>query len=185
MSKLTSFTFISLNGFFKGQNEDTSWHSHSGEAAEYSNTASSSDNILLFGRKTYEMMAGFWPTDQAAEMFPIVAKNMNKAHKIVCSNSLKKANWKGTTIMKGDIIEQVKQLKLNSNKDITILGSGSLLTQFSDAGLIDQYTLMLDPIALTAGTTIFDGLQQHLQLKLVSTHVFKKDGIVLLNYERK
>lgn len=185
MSKLTSFTFITLNGFFKGQNEDTSWHPHGGEAGKFANEASSADNILLFGRKTYEMMASFWPTPMAAELMPIVAENMNKSQKIVCSNTLKNADWKNTNIIKGDIIEQIKQLKKTSKKNITILGSGSLLTQFSDVGLIDQYTIMLDPVALGKGTSIFEGLQSNLELKLSSSRVFEKDGIVLLNYERK
>lgn len=185
MSKLTSFTFITLNGFFKGPNEDTSWHPHGGEASEYANNASGSDNILLFGRKTYEMMAGFWPTPMAAELFPIVAENMNKAQKIVCSNSLKTADWQNTSILKGAISEQLKKLKQDSSKDITILGSGSLLTQLSDAGLIDHYTIMLDPIALGKGTSLFEGIQKQLDLKLVSSRVFEKDGIILLDYERK
>ncbi|HXB41884.1 MAG TPA: dihydrofolate reductase family protein [Bacteroidia bacterium] len=185
MSKLTSFTFITLNGFFKGQNEDTSWHPHGGEATKFANDASSANNILLFGRKTYEMMASFWPTPMAAELMPIVAENMNKSQKIVCSNTLKNADWKNTSIIKGDIVEQIKQLKQKSKQGITILGSGSLLSQFSDAGLIDQYTIMLDPIALGKGTSIFDSIQNNLELKLVSSRVFEKDSIVLLNYERK
>ena len=185
MSKLTSFTFITLNGFLKGQNEDTSWHPHGGEATKFANEASSAGNILLFGRKTYEMMASFWPTPMAAELMPIVAENMNKSQKIVCSNTLKNADWKNTSILKGDIVEQIKQLKQKSNKGITILGSGSLLSQLSNAGLIDQYTIMLDPIALGKGTPIFDGIQSNLELKLISSLVFEKDSIVLLNYERK
>lgn len=185
MSKLNSFTFITLNGFFKGQNEDTSWHPHGGEAAKYANKSSGSDNILLFGRKTYEMMAGFWTSPTAAELFPVVAANMNNAQKIVCSNSLKKADWKNTTIVKGDIIEQISQLKKTGGKPITILGSGSLITQLSDARLIDQYTIMLDPIALGNGTSIFNGIQYTLELKLTSSKEFKKDGILLLTYERK
>ena len=190
MGKLTSFTFITLNGFFKGPKEDTSWHPHGGEASEYANKASGSGNILLFGRKTYEMMANFWPTPMASELFPVVAENMNKSQKIVCSNTLKPNSiivkgWKNTTILKNDIIEQIAQLKKSSNKDLTILGSGSLLTQLSDVGLIDQYIIMFDPIALGKGTSIFEGLKNRLDLKLSSTQIFKKDGIVVLNYERK
>ncbi|HXD94724.1 MAG TPA: dihydrofolate reductase family protein [Bacteroidia bacterium] len=185
MNKLTSFTFITLNGFFKGQNEDTTWHSHREEAGKFANEASSADNILLFGRKTYEMMASFWPTPMAAELFPIMAKNMNKSEKIVCSKTLKNVDWNNTTILKGDLVEQIKQLKQNAKKNITILGSGSLLTQLSDAGLIDQYTIMLDPVALGKGTSIFEGIQSNLELKLVSSRVFEKDGVVLLNYEKK
>jgi dihydrofolate reductase len=185
MSKLTSFTFITLNGFFKGQNEDTSWHPHDGEAAEFANDASSADNLLLFGRKTFEMMAGFWPSPMAFELFPIVAENINKSQKVVCSNTLKKTDWKNTTIMSGNIIEQIRQLKQTTKKSITILGSGSLLSQLSDASLIDNYTIMLDPIALGKGTSVFDGIKSNLELKLISSRVFEKDGIVLLNYERK
>lgn len=185
MGKLTSFTFITLNGFFKGQNEDTSWHPHGGEAAKYANDASSADNILLFGRKTFEMMASFWPTPMAEELFPIVAQNMNKAEKIVCSNTLKTTDWKNTTIIKDDIVEQIKQLKEKSEKGITVLGSGSLITQLSDEGLIDQYTIMLDPVALGSGTSIFDGIKNNLNLKLESSRVFNNDGIVLLDYVRK
>ena len=184
MSNLSSFTFITLNGFFKGQNEDTSWHPHGGEAAKFANDSSSADNILLFGRKTYEMMASFWPSPMAAELFPIVAENMNKSQKIVCSNTLKNVDWKNTSIIKGDIIEQIKQLKKKGNKGITILGSGSLISQLSDAGLIDKYTIMLDPLALGKGTSIFDGIQNNLELKLISSRVFEKDSIVLLDYER-
>lgn len=185
MNKLTSFTFITLNGFFKGLNEDTSWHPHGGEAAQFANNASGADNILLFGRKTYEMMAGFWPTPMAAELFPEVAQNMNKAQKIVWSNTLTKTDWQNTTVMNGNVVEQLKQLKQTGTKNITILGSGSLLSQLSDAGLIDEYTIMLDPIALGKGSSIFEGMHHPLELKLVSSRVFEKDGIVLLNYERK
>lgn len=184
MNKLSSFTFITLNGFFKGPNEDTSWHHHGGEASEYSNTSSANDNILLFGRKTYEMMAAFWPGPVAQEQFPIVAENMNKAEKLVCSTQLKETSWSNTTILNGDIVEKVRELKQLGNKNITILGSGSIITQLADAGLIDQFTIMLDPVTLGNGTSLFNGIKNPLELKLTSTRVFK-DGIVLLNYERK
>jgi dihydrofolate reductase len=185
MNILTSFTFITLNGFFKGQNEDTSWHPHDGEAAKFANDSSSADNILLFGRKTYQMMASFWPTPMAEELFPIVAKNMNKAEKIVCSNTLQNADWKNTSIVNGNVVDQIKKLKKKSQKGITILGSGSLISQLSDAALIDHYIIMLDPVALGNGTSVFEGIQNNLHLILESSRVFEKDGIVLLNYKRK
>lgn len=70
MPKITSFTFLTLNGYFKGENEDTSWHRHGEEENRYSEDSLQSDSILLFGRTTYEMMYSFWPTLRAAELFP-------------------------------------------------------------------------------------------------------------------
>lgn len=81
MPTLSSFTFLSLDGYYKGINEDISWHSHGAEEAEFSAENSGSGNILLFGRKTYEMMASFWPTAMAAEQFTEVAKNMKQSSK--------------------------------------------------------------------------------------------------------
>lgn len=185
MAKLSSFTFITLNGFFKGENEDISWHNHNSEAGKFANTASASDSILLFGRKTYEMMSSFWPSPMAAELYPIVAENMNKATKLVCSNTLKKADWNNTSIISGNMVEQIRKLKQTKRKEITILGSGSLISQLSGARLIDRYTIMLDPVAIGKGTSMFSGIQNNLDLKLTSSRVFKKNGILVLTYEKK
>jgi dihydrofolate reductase len=183
MRKITSFTFLTLNGYFKGENEDTSWHRHGEEENRYSEDSLQSDNILLFGRTTYEMMYSFWPTPMAAELFPEVAIGMNKAEKIVFSNTLKIAEWNNTTIMKGGIVEQIKNIKSGKGKDMAILGSGSIVAQFSDAGLIDTYKIMIDPVALGGGTTLFEGLNQKLDLRLVESRVFNS-GVVLLTYEK-
>src|SRR5512145_3091428 len=77
MGKLIAYNFVTLNGFYKGDNEDISWHRHGAEESKYSEDMLAMDNILLFGRKTYEQMAGFWPTDAARELFPKVAAGMN------------------------------------------------------------------------------------------------------------
>jgi len=185
MRKLTSFTFLTLNGFYKGLNEYTGWHHqlNSKEAADYAANSSSSGNALLFGRKTYDMMAGFWPSPQAAAAFPTVAENMNKAQKFVFSTSLKSAAWQNTSILSGDILEQVKQLKQSSGNDMTILGSGSILSQLADAGLIDEYHIMLDPVILGQGTPIFNNINTNRRLKLTSSRLFEQDGILLLVYE--
>ena len=182
MRKLNSFTFLSLNGYYKGENEDTSWHSHGEEEGKYSEQSLSADNILLFGRTTYEMMSNFWPTPMAAEMFPAVAAGMNKAQKIVFSNTLKTTEWNNTSIMSGDIVEQTRQLKSSKGNDLTILGSGSIVSQFSDAGLIDIYQIMIDPVALSSGTSLFEGMTKQVDLKLIDSKIFKS-GVVLLTYE--
>ena len=128
------------------------------------------------------MMASFWPTEMAAQQFPDVAKGMNKAKKLVVSGTLKKADWKNTEIINGDIIEQIRQLKQNSTKDITILGSGQLLTALAAENLVDEYGIMIDPVAIGAGSSLFKGLATPLQLQLAGTRTFKS-GVVLHNYK--
>ncbi len=94
MAQLSAFTFIKLDGYYKGKNEDISWHQHGQEEGEFSANNLQSDNILLFGRKTYEMMANFWQSPAAYESFPEVAAGMNKSEKIVFSRTLKNAHGK-------------------------------------------------------------------------------------------
>ncbi len=182
MGKLTSFTFLSLDGYYKGLNEDISWHKHGEEEDRWSADNLKSENILLFGRKTYDHMASFWPTAMAAEMFPDVAEGMNKAEKIVFSTKLENADWANTQIIKNDLIGAVKNLKQNKIKDITILGSGNIITQLAEAKLIDEFSIMIDPVAIGKGTSIFRGMASNLSLKLTGTRTFKS-GVVLLNYK--
>lgn len=186
MGKLSSFQFITLNGFYKGAGEDTSWHSHEteGEASDFAKEGAQSDSILLFGRITYQMMSSFWPTPQALETMPEIAKGMNASEKIVFSRTLKKADWNNTRIIKDDIAGTVKKLKKESSKDLTILGSGSILTQLASAGLVDIYQLMIDPLALGEGTPILQGIGHTLELQLTDYRVFKT-GALLLTYQPK
>lgn len=183
MAKLSVYNFVSLDGYYKGLDNDISWHAHGEEEHQFSEEQLDKDNILLFGRVTYELMADFWPTKEAIAMSPIVANGMNEAEKIVFSRTLSKADWNNTRIVKDDMIGALKRLKEESPKDMTILGSGNILTQIADAGLIDEYQIMIDPKLIGDGVPMFKGLSNHISLKLVDTKVFNS-GIVLLQYEK-
>lgn len=182
MRKLTVFNFISLNGYYKGQDNDISWHRHGAEEGTFSADSLKADNILLFGRVTYEMMAFWWPSPMAAEAYPEVAKGMNAAEKIVFSTIIEQPKWNNTTVMHGDIVSRIRQMKQQPGKNMTILGSGSIVSQFAEAGLIDEYQIMIDPIVLGEGTSIFKGLKHNLNLTLTDSKVFKS-GVVLLSYK--
>jgi dihydrofolate reductase len=182
MRIISSFNFVTLNGFFEGPNHDLSWHKHGGqEESEFALEGLRSDSILLYGRATYEMMASFWPTPMAAEMMPEMAAGMNKAEKIVFSRTLKKADWNNTTIISNNIFEEVRKLKQSPGRDMTILGSGSIVRQFAEEGLIDVIQLMVDPVALGNGTPLFKNMRRQLDLQLMDTRTFKS-GVVLLSY---
>lgn len=182
MGKLTVFNFLTLNGYYKGSNEDISWHKHGAEESEYAAEGAKSESTLLFGRITYEMMAGFWPTPMAKEQAPVVAEGMNKAEKIVFSRTLKKAEWNNTRIVSDNIFEEIKRLKQVAGKDMTILGSGSMVTQFAEKGLIDDYQFMVDPVVIGSGTPLFKDIGRKLDLKLTNARTFKS-GVVLLSYQ--
>jgi dihydrofolate reductase len=182
MRKLVIFNFTTLNGYFEGLGGDLSWHRHGEEESKFASESVGQGGVLLFGRITYEHMASYWPTPQAMQQAPAVAEGMNKAEKIVFSRTLKKADWENTRIIGEDVAGAVRQLKQMPGKDMCLLGSGSILTQLADAGLIDEYQFMVDPVALGDGTPTFRGLRRKLDLKLISTRAFKS-GVVLLSYQ--
>jgi len=186
MRKITAFNFLTLNGFYKGEKEDINWHHHGGEEADFAGDAADPErpNDLMFGRITYEMMAGFWTTEAGRMANPRVAEGMNRSGKYVFSRTLKSASWKGTKILHGDIVTETIRLKESSGADITILGSGQIITQLAAHGLIDSFTVMIDPVVLGKGTSIFGGLPGKLDLALKTSRIFTS-GVVLLTYEVK
>ena len=184
MRKISVFNFITLNGFYKGDHDDISWHRHGGEEADFSANAANpaQPNALMFGRVTYQMMAKFWPTEAGQKMNPQVAEGMNRSEKFVFSRTLKSVDWQGSILMKGDLVKETKKLKASSGADITILGSGSIVLQLATHGLIDSFTLMIDPVALGSGSSLLAGLPGKLDLVLTNSRTFNS-GVMLVNYE--
>ena len=181
MGKLSVFNFITLNGYFEGPKSDISWHRHGAEENAYAVDALKSGSTLLFGRVTYDMMASYWPTPLAMKNDPVVAEGMNKANKIVFSRTLKKVEWSNTRLVTDNMADEVKKMKKVPGKNMTVLGSGSIVTQLAQQGLIDEYEIMVDPVLLGDGTPIFKGIKQTLNLKLTASKTFRS-GVVLLSY---
>jgi len=183
MARLNVFNFVTLNGYFKGPHEDLSWHKQGvgPEENEYAEQGAQSDSILLFGRATYEMMAGWWPTPQAIATTPGIAQGMNNSEKIVFSHTLQEATWNNTRVVK-NMEEEVRRLKQGAGKGMTLLGSGSITTQLAELGLIDTFQFMIDPVALGNGTPLFKDISHQLDLKLTNSRIFKS-GAVLLTYQ--
>jgi dihydrofolate reductase len=182
MRKLSVFNLVTLDGYFAGPRGDISWHNVDAEFQELANKASNSGNTLVFGRKTYELMAAYWTSQEARANDPVVARGMNRSKKIVFSRSLKKVDWVNTRLVKTDMLEEVRKLKRTSGKDLTILGSGSIVAQLAEAGLIDEYQILLNPLVLGNGRSMFKGIKHPLAFKLISTRTFG-NGNVLLVYK--
>lgn len=184
MARLSVFNHVSLDGYFTDKNGDMSW-AHRGDDPEWNAFASENakgGGVLLFGRITYEMMASFWPTPAALEQFPIVAAQMNNLPKVVFSRTLDKASWKNTRLVKGDPAAEVRKMKKAPGQDMVIMGSGTIVSLLTQAGLIDEYQIVVDPVVLGQGRTLFDGVKKKLKLKRTRTRAFG-NGNVFVCYE--
>jgi dihydrofolate reductase len=183
MQKLVVYNTVSLDGYFTDANSDMSWaHKTDPEWQAFVSENASGGGQFLFGRVTYDLMASFWPTPFAAQSNPIVVKRMNSAPKFVVSRTLDKASWNNTTLVRGDLTTEVRKLKREPGPNIVIMGSGSIVAQLADAGLIDEYQIVLNPLALGNGRTLFEGVKEKLPMKLTRSRTFG-NGNVVLSYE--
>lgn len=183
MRKLLVFNQVSLDGYFVDAVGDMSWaHKDDPEWHAFVSENAGRGGELVFGRITYEMMARFWPTPQALQRLPAVARGMNQSPKIVFSRTLNQASWSNTRLIKGEPAEQMRQLKREPGPDLVILGSGSLVAHLAEAGLIDEFQIVVNPLVLGNGRTMFDSVRKKLSLTLAGTRSFG-NGNVLLCYQ--
>ena len=183
MRKIVAFEQVSLDGFFVDAKGDMSWaHKQDAEWNAFTAGNAGGNGALLFGRKTYDMMASFWPSPMAMQTMPQVAEGMNRLAKFVASRTLESASWRNTTVIKGDLVTSIGELKKSDGPDLVILGSGSIVSQLSAAGLIDEFQIIVNPLVLGQGRTLFEGVTEKIPLKLIKTRAFS-NGNVILYYE--
>jgi dihydrofolate reductase len=183
MRKLVAFNAVTLDGYFTGSGGDFRW-AHEGDDPEFSTFVAENargGGELMFGRITYELMVAYWPTAMAMKNDPIVAERMNQMPKIVFSRTLKQASWSNTRVINTDLVDRVRQIKNSSGEGIAILGSGSIVAQLAPHGLIDEYQIVVNPVILGSGRTMFEGVKARLDLKLTSSRSFR-NGKVFLCY---
>jgi dihydrofolate reductase len=185
MRRLTVFNHTSLDGYFVDANGDMSFAHNKSQDPEWDAFVAgnaSGEGTLVFGRITYDMMASFWPTPYAAKSMPAVAEGMNRLPKIVFSRTLQDVSWNNTKLVKGDLAGEMRSMKKEPGPDMTILGSGSIVSQLAQQGLIDEYQIVVNPVVLGGGRTLFEGVTDRVRLKLTKSRTFK-NGAVLLYYE--
>ena len=187
MRKLAVFNNVTLDGYFSGANGDLSWAHAGSDDAEFNafiGENASGGGQLLLGRITYDLMVSYWPTPAAMQNNPKVAEGMNSMLKVVFSRTMDKSSWNNTRLVKGDPTSEVRKMKQAAGPGMTILGSGSIVSQLAAAGLIDEYQVVVNPVVLGKGRTMFDGIKNNLSLNLVKTRAFR-NGKVFLCYEPK
>ena len=182
MRKMIFFMLTTLDGFYEGPNKEIDWHNVDEEFNEFAIEQLNSVDVLLFGRVTYELMASYWPTPAATTNDPIVADKMNSLPKIVFSKTLSSVEWQNTRLVKENIAEEISKLKQQPGKDLIIFGSSDLAVTLIQHGLIDEYRIMVNPVVLGNGKSLFKGINHKLNLKLLKTKTFRS-GNVLLYYQ--
>ena len=144
-------------------------------------------DTVLFGRITYHIFENFWPkqaTDpEVSKEAKVTAEELKKMTKIVFSRRLKEVAWENSKLINGNLIGEVKKLKQGDGPDIVIFGSGTIVQQLTDAGLMDEYLFVVTPVILGAGKSLFNDVKK-LDLKLLEVRDFKS-GSVMLHYQAK
>ncbi len=186
MGKISVFINVSVDGFYAGPSGEIDWFKSIEQDKEWEkythDQSRSGKSTLLFGRTTYDMMKNFWSSNQALQNDPEMAKVVNFNSKIVFSKSLNKVeeneNWKNISIINEINPEEIWKLKKKA--DLVILGSGSIVQQFTNLNLLDEYSLVVVPIVLGNGKSLFKDVKQK-TLQLIESRSFN-NGINILRY---
>ena len=178
MGKLIMWNLMTLDGFVAGTGGDISWHEDvwGPELERMSTDFGKAAGALMFGRVTYDLMAGYWP-NQAGE----VADYMNGLLKFVFSRTLKSSDWNNTQVFGADVPETVTRLKRETAKDIFLFGSAGLAASLIPHQLIDEFRIGVTPHVLGGGTPLFKP-SQRTKLKLLDAKPLSS-GVVILRYE--
>ncbi len=170
-----------LDGYFEGPNGEIDWHNAANEEFnDFAIEQMSSVDTLIFGRKTYQMMASYWPTEVAIQSDPVVADLMNRMSKIVFSRTLASVDWSNTRLIGDHAAQELRNLKSQAGKDLAIFGSANLISTIMDE--IDEHRVMVNPILIGRGHPLFKPADEKTLLKLVSARAFNS-GNVLLTYQ--
>jgi dihydrofolate reductase len=180
--KLLSFMVVTLDGYYEGPDGEFDWPNVDDEFNEFAISQLDDTDTLVFGRATYEGMASYWPTPAALEGDPpAIADRMNGIRKVVFSSTLDAADWQNSTLVTGSAAEAIAELKQQPGKYLAIFGSPTLTASLIEQGLVDELRVMVHPILLGGGKSLFAGLHRRVPVELLRTTVFSS-GNVLLHY---
>jgi dihydrofolate reductase len=199
MRRIVTFNWLTADGFFAGPDGSLQWVVPDEEQARAAARDLPSFDTVLFGRRTYELFEKFWPhalDDAGSDTAPdphhpgqrtrehrAIATALNQMTKLVFSKTLKQATWRNTRLLQVLDPRQLETMKRQPGKDMIIFGSGSIVSQLTQHGLIDEYQFAVCPVALGSGRSLFSGLSTSLKLDLLEAQKYRS-GDVMLRYAR-
>ena len=186
MRKLVLFMHTSLDGFVAGPKGEMDWIKIDDEMFDYVGGRTNEADSALYGRVTYQMMEGYWPTagDQpnATKHDIEHSRWYKKVTKIVISRTMRGKKLVNTKIISDDVSNEIAKLKQSAGKEILIFGSPGAAHSLMQENLIDDYWLFVNPILLGRGIPLFKDIKEITELALSKTKVFAS-GVVCLHYE--
>jgi dihydrofolate reductase len=185
MGKVIYSMNVSLDGFVETPNREIDWAIVDEELHRFFNDQARSVDTFLYGRRMYELMAGYWPTADANPSNPgyVVefAQIWKEKPKIVFSKTLENVDW-NSRLVRDNIVDEVHDLTERQGHDVDV-GGPTIAAAFMQLGLIDEFQMVVQPVILGGGTPFFPPLDNPLRLTLVETKTFGS-GVVLLRYQR-
>jgi dihydrofolate reductase len=178
MGKITAWELISLDGVMETPEE---WAAdfHDDEVAEATTLEMTDSGAVLLGRITYEELASHWPNQPEGDP---MADYINNVSKFVVSTTLEEPlEWNNSTLINGQIEEEISGLKQRSGQDFTVLGSGGLVRSLLGDGLLDELIILVHPLILGTGKRLFGDGSGQVELDLVDSRTFST-GVVSLTY---
>jgi len=188
MRKIVQFMHVSLDGFVAGPNGEMDWITVDEALFDFVGERTNRSDAALYGRNTYQMMEGYWPTagDQPGASKHDIEHSTwyKKVNKYVLSRTLSTDPSKKLYVLGKDLKKEISDLKKGAGEEILIFGSPSSGHSLAQLGLVDEYWLFINPILIGKGVPMFSGLNEITKLKLKKTHPFES-GVVCLNYSKE
>jgi dihydrofolate reductase len=176
MRKIVAGLFMSLDGVVESPEK---WQSpyFNNEMGQALGSAMAAADTLLLGRRTYEEFAAFWPTDDGP-----FAEVMNATPKLVVSTTLETLAWQNSTLIRGNLAQELTRQKEQPGKNIIVNGSATLVRSLLRNGLLDELGLLVHPVVVGTGKRLFEDWSDQLTLKLVDANTFST-GVLSLTYK--
>jgi dihydrofolate reductase len=185
MRKLVLFLHTSLDGFVAGTKGEIDWIKVDEDIFEYVGKQTDDADTALYGRVTYQLMEGYWPTagnQPNASKHDIQHSNWyNRVEKVVASKSMRDSKIANTHIISDNLLEEIIKLKQQPGKNILIFGSPTIAHSLMSDNLIDDYWLFVNPVLLGQGIPLFKGIHDKINLKLMESPIFSS-GVIGLHY---
>jgi dihydrofolate reductase len=179
MRKIVAGLWLTLDGVMEAP-EKWSFPYQNDEVGQAIGAQFAASDAMLLGRRTYEEFAAVWPQRTSAEFGP-VADAMNNTPKYVVSSTLDKVSWHNSTLIQGNMVEELTNLKQQPGKNIAISGSGALVRSLLHEGLLDELQLFVCPVIVGDGKRLFANDGEQTPLRLINSKAFGT-GVLSLVY---